>query len=535
MSTKTHNHFKLAKADIKREILRCGRDPIYFLKTYAKIVHPTRGLVPFDTYDFQDDLLHKFKEHRFNIILKARQLGISTIVAGHIAWFILFHRHKDVIILATKQAKAANMLKKVKMIYDKLPEWLKITKINLNNTNEFSLKNGCRVLAEATSEDAGRSDALALLVIDECAHTPLIAEIWTSAYSTLSTGGSAIILSTPKGTSNFFHKTCVEAEAGNNAFVLTKLMWWVHPDRDEEWFKNETKNMSEREIAQEMLCNFNASGDTVISGKDIERLEKSIEEPKYKTGVDRNYWIWEEYDENSEYLITVDVARGDGEDYSTINVMQLNDVKTVAEYKGKMSRDNFVNFLNSVANEYHNPMLVVENNNIGITVAQDMLELGYPHLYFSKKGTHDYVDPVQAIGDSSCVPGFTTSVKTRPLVIAKLEEYIRNKSFKNPSSRFVSELKTFIWHNGKPEAQKGYNDDLILSAAIACWVRDTALIKGQRDAEMNRHLLSSITVKRKTLDTRLSNMQDIHKTGRYLEERIKHQRKQASQLPVFFG
>jgi len=528
MSKKT----RLTKKEIKREIMRCGRDPVYFLKTYAKIVHQKKGLIPFDTYDFQDDLLDNFRDHRFNIVLKARQLGISTIVAGYVAWFILFRQHKVVSVLATKQSKAANIIKKVKMIFEKIPQWLLISNIDINNKNELWLKNGSGILAEGTSEDACRSEALSLLVVDECAHIgSLMDDIWTSAYSTLSTGGSAIILSTPAGTGNFFHRMCVEAENGDNEFLLTKLMWDVHPERDEDWFKLETKNLSERAIAQELLCSFNASGATVISSKDIERLEGLIKEPLYKTGNKRQYWIWEDYDPSNRYLITVDVSRGDGEDFSTIIVINLEEVNVVAEYKGKLGRDSFVSFLNSVANDYGKPMLVVENNNIGIAVAQDMLSLGYPHLYFSKKGTHEYVDPVQALSDSTAIPGFTTSVKTRPLIISKLEEYIRNRVLFSPSSRFVDELKTFIWRNGKPEAQKGSNDDLILSCAIACWVRDTALIKGQKEVEVNRALLSNILVSRKNFNTNLSNMHDIHKTGRYLEERINMQKKRNIHKP----
>lgn len=527
--------FQISKREIKEEILRCGRDPIYFLKTYAKIVHPKRGEIPFATFDFQDDLLKKFRDYRFNVILKARQLGISTIVAGYAAWLMLFHKHKEVIVLATKQLKAANLLKKTKMILDRLPEWLKIAKVKTNNKTQIELTNGSLMQAESTATDAARSDALALLIMDEAAHILNASEIWVSASPALSTGGSAIILSTPKGVGSFFHQLCVDAEANLNEFVLTKLMWWVHPERDQEWFDKETRNMSERDSAQELLCSFNSSGDTVIHPDDITRIESEVLEPKYKTGMDRNYWIWGEYDSKKTYLITVDVARGDGEDFSSIVVTNLQDVEVVAEYKGKLSRDIFVGFLNTVCDEYGNPMLVIENNNIGITVAEDMLELGYPHLYFSKKGTHEYVDTIQAIGDSSAIPGFTTSPKTRPLVIAKLEEYIRNKVLRTYSSRFLNELKTFIWNNGKPEAQKHYNDDLIMATAIACWVRDTALIKGEREAKFKREMLSAIQITSKKMNTLIPGMHDFHKTGRILEERIKQRKCYTDEPWIFVG
>lgn len=649
--------FRITKSQIKEEILKCGRDSSYFLKKYAKIVHPTKGEIPFQTYDYQDDLLKKFKTNRFNIILKARQLGISTIVSGHIAWFILFQKHKEVIVLATKQEKARNILRKVKMILNRLPPWLRIAKEKTDNKNMIELTNGSRVSAESTATDAGRSDALALLVVDECvsgdtkitirnketksikkikikdfyrmmyelwevltptgwsdfggirkkvkkeyyrftfsddsilecsvyhkiknknnefiyakyytedcfvstgqrivkkehikeeievydllnvslnneyitnnvvssncAHVDTMDEIWTSAYSTLSTGGSSIVLSTPKGTGNWFHRFCVDAKSHNNDFLLTTLLWNVHPDRDEEWFQKETRNMTKREIAQELLCGFNASGATVIDPDDIDRFEENVVDPIKELGLDRNYWVWEEYDETKRYLITCDVARGDGQDYSSVVVLELNSVQVVAEYKGKLERDLFVSFVKNVADDYANPMLVIENNNIGITVAQDLLEAGYPNLYFSKKGTHEYVDPIQAINDSSTIPGITTSIKTRPLMIAKLEEYIRNKALKTYSYRFVEEIKTFIWDNGKPQAQKGRNDDLVMAYAIACWVRDTALLKGEQEVKYKKQLLSSIIVSRKNLDTTLPEQHNYHMTGMRLEKEIEQQR-----------
>ena len=137
--------------------------------------------------------------------------------------------------------------------------------------------------------------------------------------------------------------------------------------------------------------------------------------------------------------------------------------------------------LNQVGREFGNAMLVVENNNVGYSVLDKLIEAGYPNLYHSIKSTHEYIEQYQAEVVNSAVPGFTTSSKTRPLIVAKLEEFIRNKLITIYSPRTINEMKTFIWRNGKPQAMKGYHDDLIMALAIACWVRDTAIQNSSRD------------------------------------------------------
>ena len=157
------------------------------------------------------------------------------------------------------------------------------------------MDNGSQIKASSTSGDAGRSEALSLLVIDEAAHVDGLDELWMGLYPTLSTGGRCIALSTPNGVGNWFHKTYSEADNKSNDFFPTKLPWEVHPDRDKAWFEKETRNMSRREIAQELECNFNMSGETVIHSEDIEKLEVAVVDPKWKAGFDRNFYIWEEY------------------------------------------------------------------------------------------------------------------------------------------------------------------------------------------------------------------------------------------------
>jgi len=504
--------YKLSKEEMTREIIKCGKEPAYFLDNYAKIVHQERGLIPFKTFKFQKDLLNDFHDHRFNIILKSRQMGISTIVSGYIAWMLLFHKEKNVLVMATKLNTAIEIVEKVKDIIESIPKWLKLTEISVNNKTKLELDNGSKIQGVPTSKDAGRSQALSLLVIDEAAHVEEMEELWTGLLPTLSTGGRCIALSTPNGVGNWFHKSYVDSESGANNFKPSKLPWTLHPEYTQEWFDNMTRNMSKRQIAQEFECNFNASGETVVLAEDINKIKLNIGEPKRRTWIDRNYHIWKEYENDGSYLLSADVARGDGRDYSVFHVLNIKTMEQVAEYQGKIDIDSFSRLLFDVGREYGNCMIVVENNNIGYAVLTKLVDMAYPNIFYSTKSTHEYVDGLNYNQYSSnTVPGFSTSMKTRPLIVAKLDEYIRNKAIKINSKRTANELDTFVWINGRPEAQKGYNDDLVMSLAIGCWVRDTAVINNERNLEYSKAFLNSISKTGNYLNTTVKGFQDEEK------------------------
>tara|TARA_Y100001954_G_C15643484_1_gene518890 strand:- start:43 stop:927 length:885 start_codon:yes stop_codon:yes gene_type:complete len=288
--------------------------------------------------------------------------------------------------------------------------------------------------------------------------------------------------------------------------------------------------MSRRQIAQEYECNFNTSGDTVIHPDDIARILSTVKEPKYKTGFDRNYWIWEEAQEGCSYLLVSDVARGDGADNSAFHVIKLDTLEVIAEYQGKPTLDMYAEILNSAGREYNNAMLVVENNNVGFSVLEKLAEKQYPNLYYSTKGTHEYVEQHMAENMSNSIAGFTTSHKTRPLIVAKLEEFIRNKLITIYSNRTLHELQTFIWNNGKPQAMRGYNDDLTMSLAIACWVRDTALTVNSRNLEYKKAFLNSMIYSSTTLNTAIKG-QNGYKPGSQFDKIERN--KQIEQMKEF--
>ena len=515
-----------------KEIIKCGKNPIYFIDNYAKITHPQDGLIPFRLYDFQKDLLKDYQDSRFNVILKARQLGISTVTASYIVWLMLFHREKNILVVATKLQVAANLVKKVKLAIKNLPEWLQISKVIIDNRNSFELSNGSQIKASSTSGDAGRSEALSLLVVDEAAHVEGMSDLWTALYSTLSTGGRCIALSSPNGVGNWFHKTYIESIEGKNDFKSTKLMWHVHPDRDERWYEKETKNMSHRDIAQELKCSFNMSGETVFYGGDIEHISQLVRDPKYKTGFDRNLWMWEEYRQDSQYLLSADVARGDGKDYSVFVIIKLETMEIVSEYQGKVTPDVFSRILFDTGREYGNCLVVVENNSVGFAVLDKLVDMEYPNIYYSIKSTHEYVSQIEADSVSNSIAGFTTSTKTRPLIIAKMEEFVRNKLITIYSDTLLNEMRTFIWNHGKPEAMRSYNDDLVMACAVGCWVKDTALSVNKRELEYKRVMLDSMIRASTKINTTIPGMLGYKKNEIF--DKMKKHEKTTTEYPWLY-
>tara|TARA_R110001592_G_scaffold27726_1_gene102155 strand:- start:442 stop:2013 length:1572 start_codon:yes stop_codon:yes gene_type:complete len=483
------------KQIIRTEYIKCAQDPAHFMKKYCNIQHPQRGRILFNLYPFQEKVLHLMQENPYSIILKSRQLGISTLTAGYSLWLMLFHKDKNVLCIATKQETARNMVTKVKFMYDSLPSWLKIP-AEENNKLSLRLNNGSIIKATSASSDAGRSEAVSLLLIDEAAFIEQIGEIWASAQQTLATGGGAIVLSTPYGTGNWFHKTWVSAENNQNDFLPIRLPWDVHPERDQTWRNRQDELLGDPRLAsQECDCDFSTSGDIVFHSEWIDFISQTtVQDPLERRGVDQNLWVWENADYSREYMVVADVARGDGKDFSACHVIDIQNNTQVAEYRGQLPPKEFGYFLTGLATEYNNAMLVVENANIGWATLDAIREREYRNLYQSPKSDALTAESFLRIyeGNSEMVPGFTMSMRTRPLCINKFREFVGDRSVIIRSKRLLEEMKVFIWRNGRPEAQSGYNDDLVMSFGIGMFLRDTSLKFQQQSLDMARAALGSI-------------------------------------------
>jgi hypothetical protein len=259
----------------------------------------------------------------------------------------------------------------------------------------------------------------------------------------------------------------------------------MHPERDQKWRDEQTKLSGEKGAAQECDCEFSTSGNTVIDIPVLDWYAKThVLEPIEKRGIDKGYWIYKYPEPGRSYMVSADVARGDAQDFSAAQILDIETMEQVAEYKGKLPTKDYARALMTMATEYNSALLVIENANVGWAVIQEVLDSNYSNLFYSSSDLQ-YVDVENQMTNKinsverKMTPGFTTSNKTRPLVISKLESYIRNKEVIIHSNRLIEELNVFIWKSSgtsaKAEAMVGYNDDLVMAMGIALWIRDVAL------------------------------------------------------------
>jgi hypothetical protein len=465
-----------ANADRIKTILDC-KDPLFFIKKYCKVSHPTKGLIAFETFPYQDDCVRAFEDHRFNIINKSRQLGLSTVSAAYSLWLALFHKEKNVLCIATDLGVASNFMKKVFTCLDNLPSWIVLPKVTKRTVKELRFSNGSQVKAIATTKSAGRSEAVSLLILDETAHIDDVEDIWLGLSPTLSTGGSAIMISTPNGVGNLFHKIWVEAHEKRNEFYAVELPWQVHPEHDEVWFEKESMAVraakGERGIAQEFLCSFLSSGDTFIKPEYMEMLEKHVSNPIAEHPKYRDLWIWKHSVPGHKYLISMDIARGDAQDFSAAMIFDTNSDELVAEYKGKIPPDQFANLAIEVAKNYNNALICPENNGPGLVTATELKKSNYQNLFYEKIHKNMYAAYTnQDVSNELC--GISTQAKNREEMLTKLENILRNGYVKIPSKRYLQELKTFVYKGTRAQAMKGYNDDLIMASAIGMSLFETS-------------------------------------------------------------
>lgn len=480
---------------IKQEYIKCSQDPIYFMVKYCYIQHPDKGKLPFHLFPFQKKVQKLFEKHDYSIILKSRQLGISTLCAGYALHMMIFNESKNILCIATKQDTAKNMITKVKYMYDNLPNWLALGRPLEKSALTLKLKNDSQMKATPSSSDAGRSEAVSLLIIDEGAFIGNIDTIWGAAQQTLATGGKAIVLSTPNGKGNWFHRTWSKAQAQENGFLPIKLPWTVHPERNQPWRDEQDIILGDEDLAkQECDCSFLASGGNVFNNEYMEDHDKNIMTPIEKRGDAKEMWIFKRPDYTRTYMVVADVARGDAADYSAFHIMDIEANEQVAEFKGKIGTKNFGHLLVNVSTEYNNALLVIENANVGWNTLQVPIDLNYKNLFYSTKGGTFNLDKYSSgyQNQKEMVPGFTMSSKTRPMVIGKLRENFKDLGIIIHSQRTINESEVFIWKNGKAQAQHGFNDDLIMALGIGCFVRETAIKFKNLGQDESRMLLNHI-------------------------------------------
>jgi hypothetical protein len=468
------------------EFTACSISPFKFAP-HIKVIHPLKGKVPFNLYPYQIALLWAFLKNRFNIVLKFRQAGVTELISLFCLWMAMFHSHKNIVIISIKDRVAKKVLKKIKFMYRNLPAHLKVPVINgrgedIGTSTEMEFSNGSIISSIPTTEDAGRSEAVSLLVMDEAAIVRWAEKIWSAAFPTLSTGGRAIINSTAYGVDNFFHTLWVNAFAGGNPFVPIRLRWKMHPERDQAWYDEQRSILGERRTAQEIDGDFLTSGNTVFDLVDIRALEELI--PRHKvidSALNGRLKIYKHPVPGEKYFLAADVSTGRSRDYSTILILNRKGEEMLS-FKGKIPIKRLTKLIRKYGKKYNWALVAPESNDIGLSVASDLEEAHYPNLYYSKA-------LIRKKGESKpkeeLIPGWYTTRKNRAIIIAELEDDIRNDVLRPKNQFFVDEAYTFIYdNNNKPVAMNKngkaeddilkddvHTDDMILTYAIANRIR----------------------------------------------------------------
>ena len=471
------------------EFVKCSQDPVYFITNYIKIISLDKGLVPFDLYDFQSDMVEKFHENRFNIAKLPRQSGKSTVVTAYLLWYTLFNDNVNVAILANKAATAREMLQRLQLSYENLPNWMQQGVVNWNR-GSLELENGSKIMAASTSASAVRGMSFNIIFLDEFAFIPthIADEFFSSVYPTISSGKSTkvIIISTPKGM-NMFYKLWHDAEKGKNEYTTTEVHWSQVPGRDAEWKEQTIKNTSEEQFNQEFECEFLGSVNTLITSSKLKILP--YDDPLTSSaGLD----IFEEPIEGHDYVCTVDVARGITKDYSAFTIIDTTDIpyRLVAKYRNnKIKPLLFPNIIHQVCTQYNHAYTLIEVNDIGGQVADIMqFDLEYDNLLMcSMRGRAGQVVG-QGFSGSKVQLGVKMSTTVKKTGCANMKQLIEDDKLVFTDFDIITELTTFIQKGQAWEAEEGCNDDLAMCLVIFSWLATTDYFRELHDSDVRARM-----------------------------------------------
>ena len=471
------------------EFIKCKNDPVYFTKNYVKIVSLDEGLVPFKMWDFQEKLIEKFHHNRFNIAKLPRQTGKSTTVVSYLLHYLIFNDNVNVGILANKASTARDLLARLATAYENLPKWIQQGVVVWNKGN-IELENGSKILAASTSASAVRGMSFNIIFLDEFAFVPnhIADSFFASVYPTITSGKSTkvIIISTPQGM-NHFYKMWSDAVNGRNGYTYHEVHWSQVPGRDEKWKEETIKNTSERQFTQEFECEFLGSVDTLISAAKLKALV--FEEPITRNkGLD----IYEEPKDKHEYLMTVDVSRGIGGDYSAFICYDITTVpyKIVAKYRNNEIKPMlFPNVINDVARAYNNAWVLCEVNDVGDSVASILnYDLEYPNvLMCAMRGRAGQIVG-QGFSGNKTQLGVKMSVTVKKVGCANLKQIVEDDKLIFNDYDIINELTTFIQKKQSFEADEGFHDDLVMCMVIFAWLVQQDYFKEMTDNDIRQRI-----------------------------------------------
>ncbi len=472
-----------------KEFIKCSQDPVHFIQKYIKIVSLDKGLVPFDMYDFQVDMVRKFDEDRFNIAKLPRQSGKSTIVTSYLLWYVLFNDNVNVAILANKAATAREMLGRLQLSYENLPKWMQQGIVGWNK-GSLELENGSKILAASTSASAVRGMSFNVIFLDEFAFIPnhIADQFFSSVYPTISSGKSTkvIIISTPHGM-NMFYKLWHDAERGKNEYTTTEVHWSQVPGRDDVWKEQTIANTSEEQFRVEFECEFLGSVDTLISASKLRTM--TYEDPLTSNqGLD----VYIKPEEGHQYTITVDVARGVTKDYSAFTVIDTSTIpyQLVAKYRNNTIKPLlFPNIIHQVACAYNHAYVLVEVNDIGAQIGDILqFDLEYDNLLMSAMRGRAGQVIGQGFSGTKVQLGVKMSTTVKKQGCSNLKQLLEDDKLLLNDYDIISELTTFIQKGQAWEAEDGCNDDLAMCLVIFSWLATSDYFKELHDSDVRARM-----------------------------------------------
>ena len=471
------------------EFMRCKNDPIYFTQKYVKIVSLDEGLVPFKPYKFQEKLIKRFHKNRFNICKMPRQTGKSTTVVSYLLHYAVFNDSVNIGILANKAATARELLGRLQTAYENLPKWMQ-QGVLVWNRGSLELENGSKILAASTSASAVRGMSFNILFLDEFAFVPnhIADSFFASVYPTITSGKKTkvIIVSTPHGM-NHFYRLWHDAERQKNEYTPTDVHWSEVPGRNAKWKKQTIANTSEQQFKIEFECEFLGSIDTLIAPSKLKSLV--YENPiKQNAGLD----IYIPPQKDHDYLMTVDVARGVGEDYSAFVVTDITEFphKVVAKYRNNEIKPMlFPNIIYEVARNYNQSFILCEVNDIGDQIASILnFDMEYENLLMcSMRGRAGQIVG-QGFSGKKTQLGVKMSKTVKKVGSLNLKTMIEEDKLIFKDYNIISELTTFISKSNSFEAEEGCNDDLAMCLVIYAWLVAQDYFKELTDQDVRKRL-----------------------------------------------
>ncbi len=471
------------------EMSKCLADPVYFIKTYVKIVNVDKGLIPFDMWKFQEDMVQEFHANRFSICKMPRQVGKTTTTVGYMLWCVLFQEDYSVAILANKGQLAQEILSRIQKAYEYLPKWLQQGIIVWNKRN-IELENGSKIYAYATSAAGVRGGSYNLVFLDEFAFVPhnMATEFFTSTYPVISSGKTTkvIIVSTPNGL-NMFYKMWVDATEGRSTYKPIEVHWSMVPGRDEKWKEETIRNTSEEQFRQEFETEFIGSSATLISGSKLRSLAFYDPIESYD-GLS----IYEQPKQGHFYIATVDPSEGVGQDYSTINIIDVSTTpyKQVAKYRNNtIALLLLPTIIYSIATKYNEAFVLVETNNIGQQVV-DILhyDLEYENIY---KTEHHNIKGQSISGGfkRSVSFGVKMTKSVKKIGCANLKTLVENNKLIVNDFDTIAEMNTFVRTRDTYAAEEGNNDDLVMGLVSFSWLTAQAFFKEATNTDIRKILV----------------------------------------------